>query len=273
MKIVVLIKQVPETAGARMDAETGTIVREGVESVVNPLDLYAVESALRVKESHGAHVTALSMGPQAAQKSLKEAIAMGCDEGVLLCSREFAGSDTLATSRVLASACRKIGFDLIIAGERATDGDTAQVGPEIAALLNVPIGAYVSAITEIDDTRTIVERELENGCETLALTLPCLISVVKDIAVPRLPTLRGKRRARSFDVPSWQISDLADISPAETGLSGSPTRVIKIAPQKITRNGIKMKATEPGEIAEAVETLVSFLKEKNLLIKGGAGDE
>lgn len=273
MKIIVLIKQVPETANASMAAVTGTIVREGVESIVNPLDLYAIETALRLKEARGARVTALTMGPASAEKCLREAIAMGCDDGVLLSSPEFAGSDTLATSRVLSKACQKIGFDLILAGERATDGDTAQVGPEVAAMLDVPIGAYVSSITETNDFEIIVERLTEDSYETLALPYPCLLSVVKEIAIPRLPTLFGKQRARTAELPTWQLSALEGIAPTEIGLSGSPTRVFKIEPQKIIRHGTQYSGAEPFEIDEAVEALVDFLKGKNLLAKRGGNVE
>ena len=273
MKIIVLIKQVPETANARMDMTTGTIVRDGVEGIVNPLDLYAIEAALMLKRDLGAMVTALTMGPEAAKKSLKEAIAMGCDNGVLLSSREFAASDTLATSRVLSMACKKIGFDLIIAGERATDGDTAQVAPEVAALLNVPIGAYVSRIAERSEYGLTVDRLLEVGRERLALPYPCLISVVKEIAMPRLPTLRGKQRARASELQVWSVHDLDGLSSDETGLNGSPTRVVKIEAQKAAGQGVQMDASEPYEIEAAVDALVDFLNRKNLLGKRREDDE
>lgn len=272
MEIIVLVKQVPETSNARMDAASGTVVREGAENIVNPLDLYAVEIALRLKENLGARVTALTMGPESAKKCLKEAMAMGCDDGILLSAREFAGSDTLATSRALAAACRKIGFDLIIAGERATDGDTAQVAPEVSALLDVPVGAYVSKVLEADKEGLIVERLLEKGWETLSLPYPCLLSVLKEAAVPRLPTLRGKQRARAADITAWTLADLDGLSPAETGFNGSPTRVVKIEPQKVTRSGVKLKASETAEIENAVEALIGFLREKNLIAGGGAGN-
>lgn len=272
MKIIVLIKQVPETSNARMDEASGTVAREGTENIVNPLDLYAVETALRLKESLNARVTALTMGPEQAKKCLREALAMGCDDGVLLSSREFAGSDTLATSRVLSAACRKIGFDLIIAGERATDGDTAQVAPEVAALLDVPVGAYVSKTLMANGEGIVVERLLEKGRETLSLPYPCLISVLKEASVPRLPTLRGKQRARVADITTWSIADLAGLSPSETGFDGSPTRVVKIERQKIARSGVRLKASEMAEIEEAVEAFISFLREKNLFAGGGNGN-
>ena len=150
MQIVVPIKQVPETSNVKMDPKTGTMIRDGVETVVNPLDLFAIETALRLKEAHGGTVTALSMGPKGAEKALREAIAMGCDGGVLVSDRAFAGSDSWSTSYTLAQAIRQMGpFDLIVAGERATDGDTGQVGPGIAAWLDVPLATYVAAITRV----------------------------------------------------------------------------------------------------------------------------
>lgn len=253
-----------------MDEETGAVVREGVENVVNPLDPYAIETALRMKERCGAGVTALTMGPPSAERALKEAIAMGCDDGVLLSSREFAGSDTLATSMSLSRACQKIGFDLILAGERATDGDTSQVGPEVAALLDVPIGAYVSSIEQTGEREIVVVRTVEQGCETVLLPFPCLLTVVKEIAVPRLPTLRGKQRSRAAVTPCWTISELEGLSPEEAGLAGSPTRVVKIEQQRASRDGITLKAAEAHEIEAAVEALTLFLIEKKLMAKGGA---
>lgn len=265
MKIIVLIKQVPETANARMNEASGTIVREGVENIVNPLDLYAVETALRLKSSRAAKVGVLTMGPGSAEKCLKEALAMGCDDGTLLSCPEFAGSDTLATATVLSKACEKSGFDLILTGERATDGETAQVGPEVAALLDIPIGAYVSAIVELKENGVVVERLLENGVETLYLPFPCLLTVVKEIAVPRLPTLRGKQRARAVTAPRWKLADLEGLTAEETGLNGSPTRVIKIETPKVMRHGVLIRASEPGETEKAARELADFLKKRNLL--------
>lgn len=159
MRIIVAIKQVPETSNVRMDPETGTMIRSGVETVVNPLDLYAIEAAIQLRDRHGGSVTALSMGPPAAIKALKEAIAMGCDDAVLVSDRRFGGADTWATSYTLSRAIRKIGdFDLIVAGERATDGDTAQVGPGIAAWLDIPVATYVSSILETGAAALTLER-------------------------------------------------------------------------------------------------------------------
>ncbi|MDR1030070.1 MAG: electron transfer flavoprotein subunit beta/FixA family protein, partial [Treponema sp.] len=192
MKIIVPIKQVPESSNVKMDPETGTVIRAGVETVVNPLDLYALEAALRLKEQYGGTVTALSMGPAQAMKALKEAVAMGCDDAALVSDRKFGGSDTHATSYTLAQAIRSIGaFDIIVAGERATDGDTAQVGPGIAAWLDIPLATYVSSIGPVENGRIQVERLVEEGYQLLSVSFPCLLTVVKAVATPRLPTLKG----------------------------------------------------------------------------------
>lgn len=270
MKILVLIKQVPETGNVHMDPETGTLVRDGVESIINPLDLYAVESALRLKKKHGASITAMTMGPKTAEKCLREAIAMGCDDGVLLSSREFAGSDTWSTSKILSTACKKLGdYDLILAGERATDGDTAQVGPEVAAMLNVPLATYVSKVVDSDEDGITVERLVEKGYETLRLPFPALITVLKEIAVPRLPTLKGKQYSRFAALRRLSIDELPEVKPETIGLAGSPTRVLKIGAPKIARCGISVSAANEKEAEAAVDSLIKFLKEKNLVPSGG----
>lgn len=266
MKIYVLIKQVPETGSVKMDVKTGTMVREGVESIVNPLDLYAIETALRIKENRGGSVTVISMGPPSASRSLREALAMGCDSAVLVTGREFAGSDTWATARILSAACAKAGdFDMIIAGERATDGDTAQVAPEVAAFLNIPAATYVSSIKEISGGRVTAERLIEGGYETISIETPCLLSVLKEIAVPRLPRLSGKQRSRSAEVKEWGIKDIPELSADEVGLAGSPTHVVKVETPKVARSGRCVRITSPDDIVPAACELIAFLKKKNLL--------
>ena len=202
MDILVAIKQVPDTDKVKMDPVTGTMVREGVDAIVNPLDLYAIELAIRLKEKHGGKVTVFSMGPPAAEKALKEAMAMGCDAGVLVTDRAFSGSDTWATSYTLSRSVAKLGhYDLILAGERATDGDTGQVGPCLAAWLGIPVLSYVGSVdsgasgTAVGAGSRIVARRLvEEGYQRVEVELPCLLTVVKEIANPRLPTLRGRNR-------------------------------------------------------------------------------
>ncbi len=265
MRIIVPIKQVPETNAVRMDETTGTMVREGVEAIVNPLDLYAVETALRLKEAHGGEVIALTMGPAGATKALREAISMGCDGAVLVSHKAFAGSDTWATARVLAQAMRKIGaFDLILCGERATDGDTGQVGPELAAFLDLPVVSYVGAIDGLSNSTLRVRRLVEEGHELLECDLPALLTVVKEIANPRLPTLQGKRRARLASISAWGPEELG-VAGEETGLKGSPTRVVKVFRPKIARQCEKLVAADEAGIEAAADRVVAFLKEKVLL--------
>lgn len=265
MHIVVPIKQVPETSNVRMDPDTGTMIRSGVETVVNPLDLYAIETAIRLKEEHGGTITALSMGPPPARKVLKEAIAMGCDEGVLVSDRAFGGADTWATSYTLAQSIRALGeFDLIVAGERATDGDTAQVGPGIAAWLDIPLATYVAAITAVAQNAITVERLVEEGYQILRLPTPALITVVKEIASPRLPTLRGKKRARTAEIPVFSTENL-ELDPSFLGLKGSPTKVVKIETPKVTRGGTTVIANDEDGVSSAVDELVGFLRARDLV--------
>jgi len=264
VKIIVPIKQVPETSNVKMDPETGTVIRAGVETVVNPLDLYAVETALALKEKHGGTVVAITMGPPQAAKALKEAVAMGCDEAVLVSDRKFGGSDTWATSYTLAQAIRKIGeFDLIVAGERATDGDTAQVGPGIAAWLDLPIATYVARIDEVAEGKMTLERLVEEGYQLLSVPLPALVTVVKEIASPRLPTLRGKKFAKRMELPVFNSENM-DLDPACIGLRGSPTKVVKIDAPKVTRGGTAVRALDDEGVEDAVDRLVAFLETKGL---------
>ena len=265
MRIIVPIKQVPETNAVRMDEETGTMVREGVEAIVNPLDLYAIEVALRLREEHEGQVVVVSMGPPKADKALREAISMGCDSGVLVSNKAFAGSDTWATSYVLAASIKRIGgYDLIICGERATDGDTGQVGPGIAAFLGLPVASYVGKVDEVTDKTARVQRLVEDGHEVLELDLPAVLTVVKEVGDPRLPTLRGKQRARKVDIPTWGPDDL-DVEAENLGLNGSPTRVVKIFRPQVARECEKVTATDDSGVAEAVDRVVAFLQEKELI--------
>ena len=264
MRIVVPIKQVPETGNVKMDEKTGTMIRDGVESIVNPLDLYAIECALQLKEEHGGDIQVLSMGPPKAEKAIREALSMGCDDGILLTDRKFAGADTWSTAYVLSEAIKTTDtFDIIVAGVRATDGDTGQVGPEIAAFLDLPLATFVSKIVKIEKDTITVERLIEGGYETLKLTLPCLITVVKEISDPRLPTLRGKQAARKKEIAVKGKDDLT-VNEEDLGLKGSPTRVVKIATPKVARNGVFVDARKVG-VKKAVEQLIDFLKEKDFV--------
>ncbi len=247
------------------------MIRDGVESVVNPLDLYAIQVGVDLKARLGGTVTVISMGPDKAIKAIKEAIAMGCDEGVLLSDAAFRGSDTWATSYTISQAIRKIGgFDLILCGERATDGDTGQVGPEIAAWLGLPLLSYVSRIEEQapGSGSIVAERLIEEGYQRVKAPLPALLTVVKEIARPQLPTLRGKKKARQMEIPTWGKDDL-DVQDAYLGLKGSPTRVVKIRTPKVARDGTVVSAGEEREIDTAVEGLVAFLRQRGLLNAAG----
>jgi electron transfer flavoprotein beta subunit len=265
MKIIVPVKQVPESSNVKMDSETGTVIRAGVETVVNPLDLYAIEVALRIKAETGGEVTALSMGPPPAIKALKEAVAMGCDKAVLVSDRQFGGADTHATSYTLAQAIRKLGgFDLLITGERATDGDTAQVGPGIAAWLDIPVASYVSKINSITDGVLNAERLVEEGYQIFSLGLPCLISVVKAVATPRLPTLRGKIRSMELKPETFNAENM-ELQTEYLGLKGSPTRVVKIESPKIIRHSDSISVNDDISLNRAVDALMDLLEKKGVL--------
>jgi len=265
LKIIIPIKQVPETSNVKIDEETGTIVREGVESIVNPLDLYAIEAGIQLKEERGAEITVVSMGPPSAERALKEAIAMGCDDGILISGKEFAGSDTWATSYTISRAVKKLGkFDLILTGERATDGETGQVGPGIASFLDLPVSTYTSRIIEVTEVSIVVERLIEEGYEMLRMPLPALVSVVKEICFPRLPTLRGKQKAKKAELAHWNADNM-DIERSALGLNGSPTRVVKIETPKVTRSGEVVRVTDEESLVDAVERFLTFLRKKGIL--------
>ncbi len=265
MKIIVPIKQVPETSNVKMDPETGTMVRSGVEPIVNPLDLYAVEEAVRLKQIYGGEITALSMGPKGAKKALREVISMGCDKGILLSDRKFAGADTWSTSYVLAEAIRKLGdYDLVLCGERATDGDTGQVGPGIAAWLDIPFATYVSQISDVTHKKVTVKRIVEKGYQLVEVEKPTLLTVVKEINFPRLPTLDGKIRSKNEEIPTWGPEEI-DVKSENLGLKGSPTRVVKISKPKVSRDGEVFKPQTDQDIETVVDHVLDFFEEKEIL--------
>jgi electron transfer flavoprotein beta subunit len=257
MRYIVCVKQVPETTDVRINPETNTLMREGVASIINPFDMYAIEEALRLKARTGGTVTVISMGPPQADAALREAIAMGADDGILISDRAFAGSDTWATSYTLAMAIRKIGdFGVILCGKQASDGDTAQVGPGIAVHLDLPQITYVRKIEEIDDKKIVAERLMENGYEVIESPLPCVITVIKEINEPRLPSLKGKMASKKAVIPTWKATDL-NCDPKGIGLEGSPTKVVKIFTPP-PRSGGQMLKGEPDEI---IPGLVAKLKD------------
>jgi electron transfer flavoprotein beta subunit len=257
MHVVVCIKQVPNTTQVKIDPETKTLVREGVESIINPFDMYAIEEAIRLKEKFGCKTTAISMGPPQAESALREAISMGIDDAILISDRAFAGSDTWATSYTLALALKKIGdYTLILCGKQASDGDTAQVGPGIAAHLDLPQITYVRKIRSVDNSMIVAERLLENGYEVVSAPLPCLLTVVKEINVPRLPSLKGKMIAKKYQLKRWTAADL-QADPAKIGLNGSPTKVVKTFAPPVRGGGEIFK----GEPEEVVKKLVEKLQD------------
>jgi electron transfer flavoprotein beta subunit len=256
MNIIVCIKQVPETTEVRINPETNTLIREGVKSIINPFDMYAIEEGVRFKERFGGKVTVITMGPPQAEAALREAISMGADEGVLVCDRAFAGSDTWATSYTLAGAIKKLGsFDLILCGKQASDGDTAQVGPGISTHLDIPQVTYVKKIEEVKEKVMRVERMLEEGYEVIETPMPVLLTVVKEINEPRIPSLRGMMRAKQAKIILWTQKEL-NLDPEQIGLCGSPTQVVKIFTPPHRTGGLMFS----GEIPEIVGKLVELLK-------------
>lgn len=261
MEIVVCVKQVPETTEVKIDPETGTLVRDDVPSEINLLDLHAIEEGVRIKEKAGGRITIISMGPPQAEESVRDALAMGCDDGILLTDEAFAGADTLATSHTLALGIKKLDrFDLIICGMKTTDGDTAQVGPGLAYELGVPHVAYVNRIVEMVQDHIVVEKMIEEGVEYIQCPLPCLITVVKGINEPRLPPLKLKIKARKSQIKKWGLKDLSGDA-SNYGLDGSPTRVVEV----FTPNPPQKGEIIEGTTREQAEGLFKKLKEIKIL--------
>ncbi len=262
MNIIVLIKQVVAATSAKINPETGTLVREGVENILNPFDEYAIEEGLRLREKLGGKVVVLSMGPPQAKEAIRKAIGMGVDDGILLSDPKLGGSDTWATAYALSQAVKKFGeFGLILTGKQAVDGDTAQVGPELAACLDLPMISWVRKIEEISETKVRAERLMEDGYDVIESPLPALLSVVKEINEPRLESLKGKMRAKKYEPAVWSVADLPELDPAQVGLKGSPTRVKRtFSPQR------QYKGTMlPGTVAEATAALYAKIKEMNII--------
>ncbi|NQT75367.1 MAG: electron transfer flavoprotein subunit beta/FixA family protein [Candidatus Omnitrophica bacterium] len=260
MNIIVCIKQVPDTTDVRIDPETNTLIRSGVASIINPFDMYAIEEAIRLKEKFGGRVTVLTMGPPQAEEALREAVSLGADEVILVSDRAFAGSDTWATSYTLSRSIHKIGdYDLVICGKQAIDGDTAQVGPGISSHLDIPQITYVKKIEEVnlgpENKHMRAERMTEEGYEIIESPMPCLITVVKEINEPRLPSLKGKMRAKKAEIKKWEAKDL-DLDPDLIGLNGSPTKVVKIFTPPPRKKGQILE----GDAAEISQKLVGLLK-------------
>jgi electron transfer flavoprotein beta subunit len=261
MNIIVCLKQVPGTTQIKIDPETNNLIRDGIENIINPLDTYAIEEAVRMRERFGGKVSAISMGPPQTETALREAISLGVDEGILLSDPAFAGADTWATSHTLSAAIRKLEqTDLVICGRQTLDGDTGHVGPQLAEMLGLPFIAYVSQIEEVADGGMRVRRMVEDGYEIVASPLPAVITVVKEINTPRLPSLRGIARSKSATIPVWGVKDL-NADPNGVGMSGSFTQVIRIyTPERVGGGEVFQ-----GDVKEQVDCLVDRLKENGLV--------
>jgi len=261
LQIIVLMKPVPDMEKVKFDTEKGTIIRESSELQINPFDLHAIELAVQIKEKVGGQVTVMSMAPLHAQEALRDAIARGCDGAILLSDKRFAGADTLATAYALASGIKKLGkFDLIIAGEKSVDGDTAQVPAEVAEFLNIPHASYVSKLIDVGDDAVRVVTEQESPYE-VELKLPALLQVTKEVAKPRVPLLKDKLRARKASIEIWTAESLSDVADVKQfGFSGSPTWVAKIiVPKPKTRNKQVLKPEE------GIQKIIEILKKEGLL--------
>lgn len=260
MNIVVCIKQVPDTNEVKLDPKTGTLIRDGVPSIINPDDKAGLEAALVLKDKFDAKVTVLTMGPPQADKALREALAMGADEAILLTDRAFAGADTWATSMTLASAIRKIDYDLIIAGRQAIDGDTAQVGPQIAEKLGLPQVSYVKELDR-DGDHLFITREFEDRAHKIKLKMPCLITTLAELNAPRYMSVEGIMDAyREKEVKVWTRADI-EIDDAALGLKGSPTRVKKSFTKAVKAPGKKYDV----DAAQAAQIILDNLKEKYII--------
>jgi len=260
MKIVVCIKQVPDTTEIKIDKETGTLIRKGVPSIINPDDMHAIEEGLRLKEKFGGKTIVITMGPPQAEEALREALAMGMDEAIHLTDRAFAGADTLATSYVLGKAIQKIGdYDLIICGRQAIDGDTAQIGPQVAEFLNLPQVTYVRKVC-VKDGRIIAERLMEHGYESIEARLPALITVVSEINKPRYPTVVGIASAFQKRIVVWAPKDI-DADPNQIGLRGSPTQVKETSTPEWARRAEIIK----GNASETASLLIQRLMNEGVI--------
>lgn len=262
MNIIVCIKQVPGTMKVDIDPETGVLKREGIDSKMNPYDLFALETALKIKEKLGGIITAITMGPPQAEAIIKEAYMMGVDDGYILSDRNFAGSDVLATSFTLSQGIENIGeYDLIICGKQTTDGDTAQVGSAIAEHLDIPHVTWVRAIEHVDETSIIVEQNMADSYEVVELNYPCLITVEKDINSPRLPSYRKMLQTKNKPINYLTINDLKVKSKERYGLLGSPTQVERIfQPQSNTKHIIWDNSTD-----DCVSNLYDILVSKKFI--------
>lgn len=258
MNILVCIKQVPDTNKVEVDPVTGVLKRNGVESKMNPYDLYAIETALRIREKEGGTIYVVTMGPGQAAGIIREAFAMGVDHGALISDRKFGGADVLATSYALSQGIRKLGdFDLILCGKQTTDGDTAQVGPEISEWLSIPCVSNVSKIVEISGDSMVVEMDMTNDIEIAKIQYPCLLAVDKDIFMPRLPSYVKKQQTKDKEITVLTLNDMEDTDEKHYGLNGSPTQVERIFPPQANSH----QEIWNGSSEELTGQLINKLKE------------
>ena len=262
MRIIVCAKQVPDTNEVKIDPVKGTLIREGVPSILNPDDANALEAALTIRDQNpGSTVSVISMGPPQAMYMLRECLAMGADDAYLLSSRAFGGADTCATSTTLAAGIRKLGkFDLIIGGRQAIDGDTAQVGPQLAQRLGIPVVTYVQKIREIEDGKVIVERQLEDGFEVIEVKMPCMLTAVKELNTPRYMTIGRIEEAFTKTITVWNENDVG-LRPESCGLKASPTQVMRSFTPPPKGKGEMLTGTIP----EMAAALVKKLSEKHVI--------
>ena len=256
MNVLVCIKQVPENMKVEVDEETGVLKRDGIASKMNPYDLYALETALWIKETIGCSITVLTMGPPAAKSVIQEAYMMGVDDGYLLSDKKFAGADVLATSYTLSQGIKIIGnFDIIICGKQTTDGDTAQVGPAIAEYLEIPHITWVKAIEKINLESIVVEQDMEGSIVVAEMAYPCLITVEKDIMQPRLPSYKRYLLTKDRPINLLTFDDLTDKDENKYGLSGSPTRVECIFPPEVNLNKVMWQGNASKLYTNMFDTL------------------
>lgn len=261
MNIVVCVKQVPDTTEVKLDPKTNTLIRDGVPSIINPDDKAGLEAALRIKDEIGAHITVVSMGPAQADLALREALAMGADEAILISDRAFGGADTWATSSTIAAAIKKLNYDLIITGRQAIDGDTAQVGPQIAEHLGLANISYAEEI-KIDGDSIIVKRQFEDRHHTIKAKLPVLITALTELNAPRYMTPGGIFDAyREKEVKLWTLNDI-DVDQSNIGLKGSPTKVKKSFTKQAKQAG---KVYNNLDASEAANIIISTLQEKFII--------
>ena len=262
MKIVVCIKQVPDTAEVKLDPKTGTLIRDGVPSIINHDDKAGLETALQIREQVGGTVTVVCMGPPQADVALREALAMGADEAYLLSAREFGGSDTYATATIIATALKKIGYDLVITGRQAIDGDTAQVGPQIAEQLQIPQISYAEEL-KVEGDSVIVKRQYEDQSHMLKVQTPCLITALTELAEPRYMHVGGIVDAYNADITVWGFEDLKnDLNPEWIGLKGSPTNVFQSFGKQPKAAGTILDGLSTEE---AVESIMAKLIERHII--------